>query len=94
AEIGKIEFNKGIVGMIQMKADDPNSASAIFFICLGRASNLDGKYTAFARVADGMDVVEKFEKLETDQSKAPVTKVPIKFRVRKVEPTPAKQSGL
>jgi peptidyl-prolyl cis-trans isomerase B (cyclophilin B) len=93
-ESGKIEFDKGIVGMIQMKADDPNSASAIFFICLGRASNLDGKYTAFARVADGMGVVEKFEKLQTDQSKAPVTRVPIKFRVMKVEPTPAKQSSL
>ncbi len=95
AEIGKIEFDKGIVGMIQMKPDDPNSGSAIFFICLGRAPNLDGKYTAFARVASGMDVVEKFERLETDSSKAPVTKIPItRFRVLRVEPTTPKQSSL
>ncbi|MCS6817077.1 MAG: peptidylprolyl isomerase [Blastocatellia bacterium] len=85
AEIGRIEFDRGIVGMLPMKPDDPNSGSAIFFICLGRAPHLDGKYTAFGRVVEGMEVLEKFEKLETDAQKAPVTKVPIRFRVVRVE---------
>lgn len=86
AEIGKVEFDRGVVGMLPMKPDDPHSASAIFFICLGRAPNLDGKYTAFGRVVEGLDVLEKFEKLETDSQKAPVTKIPIRrFRVVRVE---------
>jgi len=85
AEISRIEFDRGVVGMLPMKPEDPNSGSAIFFICLGRAPHLDGKYTAFGRVVEGMDVLEKFEKLETDAQKAPVPKVPIRFRVVRVE---------
>jgi peptidyl-prolyl cis-trans isomerase B (cyclophilin B) len=91
AEIGKVEFDKGIVGMMQMKQNDPDSASCVFFICLGRATNLDGKYTAFGKVVEGMDVLEKFDKLEVDQSKIPVKKVPVqRFRVVKVEQPAAK----
>lgn len=91
AELGKIEFDTGVVGMMQMKQNDPDSASSVFFICLGRAANLDGKYTAFGKVVEGLDVLERFEKLEVDQSKAPTKKVPIqRFRVVKVEPSAGK----
>jgi cyclophilin family peptidyl-prolyl cis-trans isomerase len=56
------EFNdtkhvKGIVSMAH--GDDPGSATSSFFIVTGDAPSLDGKYTAFGRVVDGMDVVEK-----------------------------------
>jgi cyclophilin family peptidyl-prolyl cis-trans isomerase len=38
-----------------------NSASSQFFICLdyGRTRALDGKYTAFGEVTDGMDAVKR-----------------------------------
>jgi cyclophilin family peptidyl-prolyl cis-trans isomerase len=58
------EFNdtkhvKGIVSMA--RGDAPDSASTSFFICTGAAPALDGVYTAFARVVDGMNVVEAIE---------------------------------
>jgi cyclophilin family peptidyl-prolyl cis-trans isomerase len=58
------EFNdtkhvKGIVSMA--RGDDPGSASTSFFICTGTSTALDGVYTAFAKVVDGMRAVEAIE---------------------------------
>jgi cyclophilin family peptidyl-prolyl cis-trans isomerase len=58
------EFNdtrhvKGIVSMA--RGDDPGSASTSFFICTGTSTALDGVYTAFGRVVDGMAAVEAIE---------------------------------
>ena len=60
------EFNdtkhvKGIVSMA--RGDDPASAQTSFFICTGASTALDGVYTAFGRVVDGMAVVEAIEKV-------------------------------
>jgi cyclophilin family peptidyl-prolyl cis-trans isomerase len=60
------EFNdtkhvKGIVSMA--RGDDPGSAQTSFFICTGTSTALDGVYTAFGRVVDGMAVVEAIEKM-------------------------------
>ncbi len=58
------EFNdtkhvKGIVSMA--RGEDPASATSSFFICTGTSTALDGQYTAFGRVIDGMAVVEAIE---------------------------------
>ncbi len=58
------EFNdtrhvKGIVSMA--RGDDPASATTSFFICTGAATALDGVYTAFGRVVEGMEVVDAIE---------------------------------
>ncbi len=58
------EFNdtKHVKGVVSMaRGDDPGSASTSFFICVGTASALDGVYTAFARVVEGLPVVEAIE---------------------------------
>jgi cyclophilin family peptidyl-prolyl cis-trans isomerase len=60
------EFNdtkhvKGIVSMA--RGDDPSSAQTSFFICTGASTALDGVYTAFGRVVDGIAVVEAIEKV-------------------------------
>ena len=60
------EFNdtkhvKGIVSMA--RGDDPSSAQTSFFICTGASAALDGVYTAFGRVVDGIAVVEAIEKV-------------------------------
>jgi len=43
---------------------DPNSNGSQFFICLTRENcqHLDGQYTAFGKIIDGMDVVETIGK--------------------------------
>ena len=43
------------------RADDPASATTSFFICTAPAPALDGKYSAFGRVVDGMAAVEAIE---------------------------------
>lgn len=42
------------------RSSDPNSAGSQFFVCLTRENcqHLDGQYTAFGKVTDGMDAVE------------------------------------
>lgn len=55
---------RGIVSMA--RTDDPDSATTSFFILLGDAPHLDGKYTIFGRVVDGMDVLDAFDKEEVD----------------------------
>ncbi len=50
------------------RANDPNSASCQFFICLGDANFLDGQYTAFGQV-EGEDGLETLGKI----GKVPVT---------------------
>ena len=37
----------------------PHSAEAAFFILLGDATHLDGKYTVIGRVQQGMDVLDR-----------------------------------
>lgn len=58
----KAEFNKNShqLGVISMaRSQDPDSAGCQFFICLGDASFLDGKYTAFGKLIAGEDVLKK-----------------------------------
>ena len=73
------EFNatqhvRGIVSMARL--DDPASASTSFFIVTGTAPELDGQYTAFGVVSEGMDVVEVIEAEPTD-GEAPVRRIEI-----------------
>ena len=44
------------------RGGDPNSADTSFFMMLGPAPHLDGKYTVFGKVLDGFDTVELIEK--------------------------------
>ena len=41
------------------RSQDPDSAGSQFFICLGDASFLDRKYTAFGKVLRGDDILGK-----------------------------------
>src|SRR4051812_33025446 len=65
------EFNdrphvRGVISMA--RSSDPNSAGSQFFICLGDASFLNGKYTAFGKVIKGDDVLGKLGDMETAMS--------------------------
>ena len=74
------EFNdtkhvKGIVSMA--RGDDPASATTSFFIVTGDAPSLDGKYTAFGRVVDGLATVEAIEQAPVN-GETPVQRVELK----------------
>jgi cyclophilin family peptidyl-prolyl cis-trans isomerase len=55
-----VKHVRGIVSMA--RNDNPNSANTSFFLMLGDAPHLDGKYSAFGRVIEGMEVLDAFEK--------------------------------
>jgi peptidylprolyl isomerase len=59
AEFSAAHFKRGTVGMA--RSQDPDSANSQFFICLGDAEFLDGKYTVFGEVVSGMDVVDQIK---------------------------------
>lgn len=46
------------------RAADPDSADSQFFICFQESSWLDGQYTVWGRVVDGMDHVDAIAKGE------------------------------
>jgi len=59
------EFNarphlEGTVGMA--RGSDPNSAGSQFYICLDALPQLDGKYTVFGQVVEGLEVVHQIER--------------------------------
>jgi len=78
------EFNdtkhvKGIVSMA--RGDDPASATTSFFIVTAPAPSLDGKYTVFGRVIDGLDVLDKIETAPVT-GESPTTRIDlIKVRI-------------
>ncbi|MCL4078949.1 peptidylprolyl isomerase [Coriobacteriia bacterium Es71-Z0120] len=60
----KAEFNRRphLEGTVAMaRAQDPDSAGSQFYICLAPAPFLDGKYTVFGEVVEGMDVVKQLQ---------------------------------
>jgi cyclophilin family peptidyl-prolyl cis-trans isomerase len=74
------EFNdtKHIKGIVSMaRGDDPASATTSFFICTGASSALDGQYTAFGRVIDGITVVEAIE-ASPRNGETPTTRIELK----------------
>ncbi len=64
AEFNDREHQPGVLSMA--RSQDPDSAGSQFFICLTRENcqHLDGQYTAFGKITDGMDVVETIGKAE------------------------------
>lgn len=50
---------------------------------LGGTPQLDGDYTVFGEVVEGMDVIDKIAALPTDQSNRPIEDVPMQVRVLK-----------
>jgi cyclophilin family peptidyl-prolyl cis-trans isomerase len=70
AEFNKNKHSRGALSMA--RSQDPDSAGSQFFIVLKDSSFLDGQYTVFGRVTQGMDVVDRIASLKTDSSDAPI----------------------
>ena len=62
AEFSKEPFKRGTIGAA--RSQSPDSADSQFFICFDRAKHLDGQYTVWGEVTEGMDVVDKIAKGE------------------------------
>ena len=67
----------------------PNSAGQQFFICASDQPGIEGQYTVFARVVDGLDVVQGISAVEADTAGMPRTRVEItRITIRDAPPPP------
>ncbi|MDQ6999402.1 MAG: peptidylprolyl isomerase [Mariprofundus sp.] len=60
----KAEFNarKHVRGTVAMaRSASPDSAGSQFYICFGPQPHLDGQYTIFGQVVEGLDVVDQIK---------------------------------
>ncbi|MBX3296887.1 MAG: peptidylprolyl isomerase [Acidobacteria bacterium] len=71
-EPNKVLHTRGILSMA--RGEEANTATTNFFILVGDAPHLDGSFTAFGKVAKGMDVVDAINgaKVEGEKPEKPV----------------------
>ncbi len=62
AEFSDTKHARGAVSMA--RAQSPNSANSQFFIVFDDSNFLDGQYTVWGEVTDGMDLVDKIKRGE------------------------------
>jgi peptidylprolyl isomerase len=73
AEFTKTPFDRGTVGMA--RSQDPNSGDSQFFICFAPAHFLNGQYTVWGEVTEGMDLVDAIKKGEPPSNPDKMLKV-------------------
>jgi peptidyl-prolyl cis-trans isomerase B (cyclophilin B) len=67
----------------------PDSAGAQFFICIADQPALDGQYTVFARVAEGILVAQKVSEAAVDDKGAPIERLTMTRVTIRETPPPA-----
>ncbi len=72
AEFSEEPHKRGTMSMA--RAQDPNSASSQFFICLDDVPYLDGAYTVWGEVTSGMDHVDALPKGEPPRQPGKIVK--------------------
>jgi peptidyl-prolyl cis-trans isomerase B (cyclophilin B) len=79
AEFNDRRHEPGVLSMA--RSADPNSAGSQFFVCLTRehCQHLDGQYTAFGKVIEGMDTIEKIAKTPLSDQNAGTPETPPKM---------------
>ncbi len=60
AEFSRLSHTRGALSMA--RSSDPDSADSQFFIVLADSTFLDGKYTLWGRVVEGMEHVDQIKK--------------------------------
>ena len=64
----EVRHKRGVLSLARPD-DDPNGGETSFFILLGDAPHLDGKYTVFGEIESGADVLEALERVPVTDGK-------------------------
>jgi peptidyl-prolyl cis-trans isomerase B (cyclophilin B) len=78
---------RGAVAAV-LQPNRPDSGGAQFFVCVTDQPALDGKYTLFGRVTDGMDVVQKISEAPASAESAPLERIVIESVTIRDAPPP------
>ena len=79
AEFNKRPHKRGTLSMA--RSQNPDSAGSQFFICVADAPYLDGQYTVFGEVVEGMDVVDAIVSQERDARDNPLKKIEMTVKI-------------
>lgn len=66
AEFTNTNFGRGTIGAA--RTNDPDTANSQFFICFQDCSFLNGQYTVWGEVVEGMDLVDQIKRGEPVQN--------------------------
>jgi peptidyl-prolyl cis-trans isomerase B (cyclophilin B) len=90
AEFSTLKHERGILSAA--RAQDINSATSQFFICVATASHLDGKYSIYGQVLEGMEIADIIVNVPRDiTTNRPYDKV--EMTITKIDPTDVKESN-
>jgi cyclophilin family peptidyl-prolyl cis-trans isomerase len=87
-ETSDLKHERGVVSTIRIP-NKPDSDGAQFFVCLAPQPPLDGQYSAFGKVTEGIDVVERISQSPVDAdglTETPVRILKVIIEKKKVEP--------
>jgi cyclophilin family peptidyl-prolyl cis-trans isomerase len=87
-EYSDMKHERGVVSTVRIP-EKPDSDGSQFFIVIYPQPQLDGKFSAFGLVNEGMDVVEKISRLpagESNFTEKPVRIISITIGKKKVQP--------
>ena len=88
AEISAEKHTAGAVSAVLVPGK-PDSAGAQFFICATDQPALDGQYTIFGRVVDGLEIVQQISAVDADATGVPKARVVItSVTIRDTPPEP------
>ncbi len=75
AEFSDVPHKRGTASMA--RSQNPNSANSQFFLCFADCSFLDGQYTVWGEVVEGMDAVDKIKRGEPVSNPDRITKMQV-----------------
>jgi cyclophilin family peptidyl-prolyl cis-trans isomerase len=88
SELTDLKQERGAVSAVNLPGK-PGSDGSQFFVCVTPQPALQGKYTVFARVVEGMDVVEQISRVPVDANglaQQPVRILKVSIEPKKTEP--------
>src|SRR5436190_1595258 len=77
AEMGAEKATRGAVSAV-LQPGRPDSGGAQFFVCVTDQPGLDGQYTVFGRVVEGIEVVQQLSAVDADAQGRPTARLTIK----------------
>ncbi len=87
-EISKLPFTQGTVVATTLPGE-PNSAGSEFFICVTDQLQFTGQFTAFARVVEGIEIVDKISATPTDENQFARDRIDLRsVTIGKIPPPP------
>jgi peptidyl-prolyl cis-trans isomerase B (cyclophilin B) len=87
AELNPEKHSAGAVAAV-LTPGNRDSAGAQFFICATDQPALDGQYTVFGRVVEGLEVVQQISAADADTNGAPKTRITIRSVTIRDTPPP------